>query len=777
MQVIELYINSVRVDMFKDESVAITDTIKNIKDISKVFTTFSQQFSLPASKTNNKLFKHYYNFDIDDGFDARIRVDALIKLNGVDFKSGKVKLNSVTLKENKAFDYKIVFYGKTVDLKSILGEDKLSDLQYVEVKKSGTSTLTSANKLVQYGSNFTSTVSVGDCAYNVTQGKYATVISVDNDTTLTLNANIFTAADAYKILLSPKYDEDAIKGKIDLQPATARNSVITPLISHTRRLYYNSAQDIANTDSICNLHFGGSTNKGLEYTDLKFALRVDEIIKAIENTYTVANGHSTTIDFSTDFFNSSNLDYYNLFMWLHRKSGAVETSTSASTFTFNINTFTGGATSSGPDPYETGFIGSGANVFINPKTLTAFEIEADPAGSNSAVFTITVIRNGVEVYAETSSSATTTVTITPSDLGLTTAQCVGTYQIKISSDAAVSMTHVKFTCSGTYDSEDQYNNITTETFTNAVATSGSFVSPDAALFDIADQMPEMKVIDFINGLFKMFNLIAFLNDDEKIEVRTLNNASSESYYNLSTINTYDITEYVDTTESTVDVALPYKEIIFEYEDLKSFLAIKHNQLFNQAWGSEEWSNSNQIDGEPYKVKVPFSHFKYERLIDVNGGNYTDIQYGWSVNENQQAYKGKPLLFYPLRQVSSTQLSYKPASGNDVALTSYNIPSNSRFTNDTSGEQNINFGAMNNEYDVPVKAFTGTLIANYYYNYISNVFDPKSRIIKLTAFLPLKILLNYSLNDIIIVAGKQFRINSIRTNLLTNKTDLELITKA
>ena len=36
MQVVELYINNVRVDLFKDESITLTDSIQNIKDISKV---------------------------------------------------------------------------------------------------------------------------------------------------------------------------------------------------------------------------------------------------------------------------------------------------------------------------------------------------------------------------------------------------------------------------------------------------------------------------------------------------------------------------------------------------------------------------------------------------------------------------------------------------------------------------------------------------------------------------------------------------------------------
>ena len=125
MQIIELYIGSTRVDMFKDESVTITDTIKNVKDIAKVFTAFSQQFSLPASKTNNKLFKHYYNYDIDNGFDARARVAATIKLNGTDYKIGRIKLNGVQLKQNKPYAYKVVFYDNTVALKDVIGEDKL----------------------------------------------------------------------------------------------------------------------------------------------------------------------------------------------------------------------------------------------------------------------------------------------------------------------------------------------------------------------------------------------------------------------------------------------------------------------------------------------------------------------------------------------------------------------------------------------------------------------------------------------------------------------------
>ena len=134
MQVVELYINNNRVDLFKDESLTITDTIINAKDVSKVFTAFSQQFSLPASSVNNFVFKHYYNFEITGGFDARVRVSAILKLNGVDYKIGKVKLNSVMMKDNKAYSYKVVFYGETIALNDILGEDKLANLDSLDAE-------------------------------------------------------------------------------------------------------------------------------------------------------------------------------------------------------------------------------------------------------------------------------------------------------------------------------------------------------------------------------------------------------------------------------------------------------------------------------------------------------------------------------------------------------------------------------------------------------------------------------------------------------------------
>ena len=199
----------------------------------------------------------------------------------------------------------------------------------------------------------------------------------------------------------------------------------------------------------------------------------------------------------------------------------------------------------------------------------------------------------------------------------------------------------------------------------------------------------------------------------------------------------------------------------------------------QEWGTEYYSTSTNLDGGIYEVKIPFEHMLFERLVnlnDVSGDTLTTAQYGYSVNDNQQSYIGKPLVFYPILKTGggTTSISFLNTATERVQLTSYNIPSNSVSLTAATSTANINFGNMVNEF-TGLTNFTGTLFNNYYNNYISNLFLESSRIVRVTAFLPLSIVLNYTLADILVISGKQYRINSLNINLINNKTQIELIT--
>jgi len=69
-----------------------------------------------------------------------------------------------------------------------------ADIAYPNVIESGTSTTVTASKLIDSTGLFiTNNVKTGDVVHNDTAGTAATVVSVDSETQLTLNANIFTA--------------------------------------------------------------------------------------------------------------------------------------------------------------------------------------------------------------------------------------------------------------------------------------------------------------------------------------------------------------------------------------------------------------------------------------------------------------------------------------------------------------------------------------------------------------------------------------------------------
>jgi hypothetical protein len=117
-----------RIELFSDEKISVTSSIQNISDISKVFTDFSQTFNVPASIKNNEIFKYWYENSLDNGFDARKRAEAYIELDTINFRIGKLQLESVDLKNNKPNGYKLTFFGNLISLKDTFNGLLMKDL-------------------------------------------------------------------------------------------------------------------------------------------------------------------------------------------------------------------------------------------------------------------------------------------------------------------------------------------------------------------------------------------------------------------------------------------------------------------------------------------------------------------------------------------------------------------------------------------------------------------------------------------------------------------------
>ena len=120
--------NWLQADIDPSVNITLKDSIKKAKDVGKVFTTYTNPFTLPASKRNNTIFKRFSSNKVYEGFDPRRKYDARIQLNGVDFKKGYIKLNVVNMQNNMPLSYSIQFFGELASVKDILSDGNLRQL-------------------------------------------------------------------------------------------------------------------------------------------------------------------------------------------------------------------------------------------------------------------------------------------------------------------------------------------------------------------------------------------------------------------------------------------------------------------------------------------------------------------------------------------------------------------------------------------------------------------------------------------------------------------------
>lgn len=704
---VQLYISDTKVDLFQDETISITDSIQNISDISKVFTPFSKSFNLPASAVNNKLFKHYYNFNIQDGFDARFQVDARIEINQVPFRSGKIRLDGVSMKNNQPFAYKVVFFGEPSSLNDLFGSEDLSSLN-------GLSTYD-----IDYsGGDFLNAFKTG----LQTTGSNAT--------------------------------------------STANRNIVVPLILLENYYTY----DTPSTNELHNVNFS------VLQKDLKPAIKLKRIIEAIQTQYDIsfnmtdihldefvlAEDGSIVVDeagnpvlqegATTDvktFFGSDMFD--ELYLWLHRENSPISApETDPPTFgvdttTKNIKrTFADYTYVSGSGDYLT------ANkLVVNSGDSYTVRLVLNPSITNSTgeIIVKDKLTNELLYYKENVafvSGVAQTITITSLTSGTLSTR---TYDLEFRINCD---TNVTFAASATDALNIAKNGANISYYSSAAFTLGSNIF-------IQDYLPKIKVIDFLSGLFKMFNLVAYTKlADSTIYVETFDDYMTKGV-------SRDITKYIDINTSTIDRPVPFNQVNFKYSAPVTQTSLRFINQFSLVFGDLNYSAPEKYDGQAFNQELPFERSVLINLIN-NAGVVTNNVIGWWVDAEGKSTLGKPYIFFN-RVIDSS--SYPVTNTN---ITAYNAPSN------VSTDQNhtLNFGAEYDEFNGEVN--TNSLFERFYKQYIVQTFEQNGRIIKVSANLPISFMLNYSVNDIIVINAEEYYINSINMNLATGKSQLELIVK-
>ena len=733
-----------KLDLYKDETIQLTDTIQDVRDISSLFTSFTQDFNIPASATNNRTFGHWYENQVINNFDARFKVDAIIKINGADYKKGKISLIGASLKDNQINSYNVVFYGNTVTLKDLLGDDELKDL--------------------------------------------ATNLDGTENSTFS----------GYDFLYSSEYARDGFKD------GYFNGDLIFPFISGKNYYFYDSADGLnpaeGSSESRNILPSGNRTPRGVNYLDLKPALKVSKVLEAIEERY--------QLTFSEDFFTDSNAVWEELYLWLHRERGNWFEQIPFSGLNEQVNGQNGSYSGGIQGWFRTTNHGLPS---VNPVLDEEYKVKWYSGGYllfNITVKTSAPVLSWDKLIIRDSQGSVLNYSFddwityhneTPNSY---TYQSIGgtdvyTYFFSGQNDPDLNPTHNNYTNNSGSDLEFNINFEVEAKFTSvdvSYATNPSILVDEVGVevvseypsvgsyaesvfrnllvddldFNITTQFPKMKVIDFLTGMFKLFNLTAYF-DGEEVVVKTL-----DDYYQAG--QTYDLTKWVDVSKTDVERSNLYSEINMEFEKYSTFAVLNANERTGDDFGNEYLDNTNQIlsadfsfafDGGKYDIKAPFEKMMFERMNDQDNENImTNHQWGWMVSKDANPVLGKPLLFYAENIIANILFD---KGGTYETLENYFRPHN--ILADKS--QSLHYGSEFDEFTSLEN--TNSLFQNYWKNTIEFIYDRQTRVIKLTAYLPMHILVNVKLNDVLVIHNKKYRINSIKVNLMTGKADLELIT--
>lgn len=638
---------AIPIDLFDDEVITLTSSIQNINDISKVFTDYTQSFTIPASKKNNETFRYWYENELDNGFNQLLRYDGYIEIDDEIFRVGKWQLESASVKQNKIEDYKITFYGNLISLTDKFKEDKLKDLE-----------------------------TLNDYSFN--------------------------------------YSGNAVQSLVE---TNFNGNVSFPLISSKNVWQYGGGGNVQSNWDISN------NATPINYRDLFPAIKIQRIFEAIETKY--------NIKFVGNFLTQSR--FTDAFLWLKNKETFQNYGEKVQlSYTQTINNL--------PANYA-GLYLQGDRFFIKTQSVDGeFQFQ-----DNFYNFTFSILVNWrVTILRDNQPFSVV------SGFGIAT----GNKQLPIIEGSYKMFISTSENCTFTYNirrltlkylpNSNNYN-----TYTVAGVSSGSITST----LDIPSFMPDIKISDFFSGILKMFNLTAFSENESVYTLEQL-----ENWYYQGQIK--NLTQYT-ITDLDFERIKPYKKINFEYEKSESLMNRSYSDNNQQEYGNLSYSFNT--DGSDYTVKLPFENLLFNKFTDTN------LQVGYSINKDLQAYTPKPIILYNLKV--QTGVNFKFNNGTTTStLTQYNV-----FGQDIKYQgvdHSLNWGPdLSSFYLQPIN---NSLFQDYYFDYLNNLYSMKSRMVKVSMRLPYSELINLKLNDRIVIQDKRYVINSYTTNLKTFEVQMELI---
>lgn len=505
-----------------------------------------------------------------------------------------------------------------------------------------------------------------------------------------------------------------------------------------RRLLYDSVNTIETNDKQTNIYYNNDSNtSGLKTSDLTASVKQLKIIEAIESKY--------NFNFSRDFFGS--YDFTNQFLALSGTNTTVPSQIPIA----NVN-------SSPVDPTVNGntMLADGYGTTLDRETKSIQLSIGTQLNSLDVEYNIYIESDGKIVCKKENLKGINTIEVANNNVQ------GGLKNVKFFVESSQSIEYFSYMVRFRSNTPKIYR------------YDSGFVTTNT-LFKVSKRLPDLKVIDYLKGIFKMSKLVAVPQKDGSIYINTLVN-----YYRNGEI--YDLSDYIDYKNHTVSAGKILNEIKYNFEDGQTILNQQFKKRYNVGYGDLELSiydeNGKLIDGTKLDFKLPFEQIVYEKVIDISDTeNTSQIQYGLLQNENLDFVTIKPHIHYienkttPLVVVDPLIIKYIPDDQTAIYIDSWNIPVHVLDT--INQTYSTTFGTEFNEFDNVI--INNTIYSNYHKKYIELIFNVQKREYNFKAInVPTEIVLKLNLNDVIEIRGKFYRIDSFETNTNDNNVTFKLI---
>ena len=120
-----------QLDLFQDEDIKLSNNVTGIFDVGVLPSDFTRQITLPGTKVNNAFFEHVYDISIDSPFlfATNIKVPAYFDFGGIYLSNGYLQLNKVNVIGNKFIDsYEVTIFGALSSFGRDVNRAYLTDL-------------------------------------------------------------------------------------------------------------------------------------------------------------------------------------------------------------------------------------------------------------------------------------------------------------------------------------------------------------------------------------------------------------------------------------------------------------------------------------------------------------------------------------------------------------------------------------------------------------------------------------------------------------------------